>query len=186
VAHFCSNWGTYVLLAWLPTYVNRGLGVEFGSVGLLSSIPYAVAFVSFALTGVLADRLTMAGRDVTRVRKCMQAVGFGGPALMLLLVPTVGNALAAVLLMAAGNLFLAFSAGGFAVNHLDVAPRYAGVLMGLSNTAGTIPGIVGVGVSGYILAWTDSWALVFQTAAGVYLFGMAFYLKFATGERVID
>lgn len=32
---------------------------------------------------------------------------------------------------------------GFYTNHLDIAPRHAGVLMALTNTAGTLPGIVG-------------------------------------------
>ena len=157
VAHFCSNWGTYVLLAWLPTYVNKGLGVDFSAVGLWSAVPYVVAFIAFNMAGVLADRLAKSGWDRTRLRKTMQAVGFGGPALMLLLVTFVDTAPAAITLMSLGNLFLAFSAGGFAVNHLDIAPRYAGVLMGITNTAGTIPGIVGVAVSGYILAWSGSW-----------------------------
>jgi len=31
---------------------------------------------------------------------------------------------------------LGFSRGGFSVNHMDIAPKYAGVLMGISNTAG--------------------------------------------------
>lgn len=183
VAHFCANWGTYVLLAWLPTYVNRGLGVDFAAIGLLSAIPYAVAFIAFSTTGSIADRLIQSGWQPTRVRKVMQSIGFGGPCLMLLLVGYVETAPMAILLMSLGNLFLAFSAGGYAVNHLDVAPRYAGTLMGMSNTAGTIPGIVGVAVSGYILEVTNSWLLVFQLAAGVYLLGMLFYLKFASGEQ---
>jgi ACS family sodium-dependent inorganic phosphate cotransporter len=37
---------------------------------------------------------------------------------------------------------LGFSRGGFSVNHMDIAPNYAGVLMGISNTAGEI----GVGI----------------------------------------
>lgn len=31
---------------------------------------------------------------------------------------------------------------GFNVNHLDIAPRYASVLMGLSNGVGTLSGMV--------------------------------------------
>ena len=31
---------------------------------------------------------------------------------------------------------------GFSSNNLDIAPRYAGVLMGITNTAGTVPGII--------------------------------------------
>lgn len=31
---------------------------------------------------------------------------------------------------------LGFSRGGFSVNHMDIAPKYAGMVMGISNTAG--------------------------------------------------
>lgn len=40
----------------------------------------------------------------------------------------------------------------FSVNHLDVAPQHASVLMGFSNTFATIPGIVSPIISGYIVA----------------------------------
>ena len=32
---------------------------------------------------------------------------------------------------------------GSSINHLDIAPRFSGLLMGVSNMAATIPGIVG-------------------------------------------
>lgn len=41
---------------------------------------------------------------------------------------------------------------GFAINHLDIAPMYAGLLMGLTNTAATLPGIVGPQVAKVIAA----------------------------------
>jgi ACS family sodium-dependent inorganic phosphate cotransporter len=69
---------------------------------------------------------------------------------------------------------------------MDIGPRHAGTLMGITNTAGTIPGIVGVSITGLILQYTGSWALVFQVTAGVTLFGMVFYLLFASGEKQFD
>ena len=36
-----------------------------------------------------------------------------------------------------------FAMAGFNVNHIDIAPKFAGVLMGITNTAATIPGFVG-------------------------------------------
>ena len=54
------------------------------------------------------------------------------------------------------------------------------------NTAGTIPGIVGVYVSGLILELTGSWALVFEVTAGVTIFGLIFYLLFASGDKQFD
>ncbi len=186
VAHFCNNWSLYVLLSWLPTFVNKGLGVDYSAVGWFTMIPHLTAFVFLNVAGGIADRLIHRGMDVGRVRKLMQTIGFGGVAAALLIVGQVQSAWMAIGVMSVGNALGAFCTGGFAVNHMDIAPRHAGTLMGITNTAGTLPGIVGVFVSGLILELTGSWALVFQVAAGVTLFGLVVYLAFASGKRLID
>ncbi len=185
VAHFCNNWSLYVLLSWLPTFVNKGLGVDYSAVGWFTMIPHLTAFVFLNVAGGVADRLIHRGMDVGRVRKLMQTIGFGGIAAALLVVGEVQSAWMAIGVMSVGNALGAFCTGGFAVNHMDIAPRHSGTLMGITNTAGTLPGIVGVFVSGVILELTGSWALVFQVAAGVNLFGLVFYLTFASGRRLI-
>ena len=58
--------------------------------------------------------------------------------------------------------------------------------MGITNTAGTIPGIIGVYVSGVILDVTGSWALVFQVAGGITLFGLIVFLLFASSDKIFD
>jgi len=186
VAHFCNNWSLYVLLAWLPTFVNKGLGVDYASVGWFTMVPHITSFFFLNIAGNIADRMITAGMDVTRVRKLMQTIGFGGIATALLIVGEVQSAWMAIGVMSVGTALGAFATGGFAINHMDVAPRHAGTLMGITNTAGTIPGIIGIFVSGMILEATGSWALVFQVAAGVTLFGLVFYLLFASGRKLVD
>jgi ACS family sodium-dependent inorganic phosphate cotransporter len=186
VAHFCNNWSLYVLLSWLPTFVNQGLGVDYAAVGWVTMIPHLASFLFLNIAGNVADRLIAGGMDVGRVRKLMQTIGFGGIATALLIVGQVETAWMAIAVMTVGNALAAFVTGGFAVNHMDIAPRYAGTLMGITNTAGTIPGIIGVYVSGLILEVTGSWALVFQVAAGVTLVGLVFYLAFSSGRKLID
>ena len=186
VAHFCNNWSLYVLLTWLPTFVNKGLGVDFASVGVFTMFPHIAYFIFLNVAGTVADTLIRRGIEVGRVRKLMQTIGFGGVAIALLIVGHVHSAPMAIVIMTLGNGIFAFTAGGFFVNHMDVAPRSAGTLMGITNTAATIPGIIGVYVSGLILDATGSWAIVFDVAAGVALFGLAFYLVFASGKKVFD
>lgn len=186
VGHFCNNWGGYVLLAWMPTYITQGLHVDFASVGLFSVVPSLCSFLFLNVAGWLADALIKRGWSVTTTRKTMQTIGFGGAATSLMFVGYIHDAPSAIALMSFGSILGACASGGFGVNHLDIAPRYAGVLMGLSNTAATIPGIIGVYVSGLILNATGSWTLVFQVAAGIYLFGMLFYLIFASSKRLYD
>lgn len=55
---------------------------------------------------------------------------------------------------------------------------------GLSNTAGALPGVLGVTFAGYLLDKTGSWAhaLFFPTAA-CQLFGLVIYSIFASSKR---
>jgi MFS family permease len=186
VAHFCNNWLAYVMLAWLPTYVNKGLGVSFANSGWLSMLPHLVSFVFLNVAGNLADRMVKTGMAVTRVRKIFQTIGFGGIAAALFVVGEVDSAWLAITIMCIGMAIGSFGAGGFFVNHIDIAPRHSGRLMGITNTVATIPGILGVTVSGFILESTGSWALVFQITGAVAVFGLVFYLLFASGEQRFD
>ncbi|MFT6432254.1 MAG: ACS family sodium-dependent inorganic phosphate cotransporter [Candidatus Azotimanducaceae bacterium] len=186
VAHFCSNWTLYVILSWLPKYVNEGLGVSFAAIGLIAMLPHITSFFCLNIAGNIADRMIKSGMDVTFVRKLMQTIAFGGLATCLLLISTVDTVWAAIGILCLGKVFSAAGVGGYAVNHMDISPRHAGTLMGITNTAGTIPGIIGVFITGLILEATNSWAMVFQVTAGVTLFGMVFYLIFASGEQQFD
>ena len=186
VAHFCNNWTLYVILSWLPKFVNDGLGVAFASVGLIAMLPHLTSFLCLNIAGNIADRLIQRGLSVTFVRKLMQSIGFGGLAICLLLITTVDDVWSAIGLLCLGKLFGAAGIGGHSVNHMDIGPRYAGTLMGITNTFATLPGIVAVYITGYILQVSGSWDWVFISTAGVTLFGMVFYLIFGSGERQFD
>ena len=45
-----------------------------------------------------------------------------------------------------------FVAGGHSVNNLDIGASYAGILMGITNMCGTIPGFIGPQVAKLIAA----------------------------------
>ncbi len=187
VSHFCTNWASYVLLSFLPKYLVEGLGVDFAAVGLFAMLPALVSFLALNFVGVVADRAIARGVPKIRVRKFCQFLAFGGAAAALIAVGGVSSAPVAIAIMCVGNFLGGFAAGGFAVNHLDIAPRHAGVLMGLTNTAGTLPGFIGVLVSGLILQATGgNWAVVFQVAAAICLFGLVFYLLFAKADKLFD
>jgi len=81
---------------------------------------------------------------------------------------------------------LAFAMAGFTSNPFDVAPRFADVIWGISNTFATLPGIVGVLVTGWLVDRTGSYSAPFYLMAGVALLGAFIYLAFASGERQID
>jgi MFS transporter, ACS family, solute carrier family 17 (sodium-dependent inorganic phosphate cotransporter), other len=185
VAHFCNNWGLYVLLSWLPSYFSSQLGVNLGAVWLYVAPPWIANFLGSNLAGWLADRMIARGASVTRVRKLMQTVGFAGPAAALITLASVNDAVTAVILLTITLGLCGGSFAGFASNHLDISPQHAGVIFGISNTAASIPGIIGVALTGYLVDLSGSFATAFYVTAGVYLFGLLVYLLFGTSKRLI-
>ncbi|XP_057597188.1 vesicular glutamate transporter 3 isoform X2 [Hippopotamus amphibius kiboko] len=75
--------------------------------------------------------------------------------------------------------------GGFNVNHLDIAPRYASILMGISNGVGTLSGMVCPLIVGAMTKHKtrEEWQNVFLIAALVHYSGVIFYGVFASGEK---
>ena len=66
------------------------------------------------------------------------------PAVFLLLCGYFGSTILwAIIFLSISVGTVGFAVAGFTINHLDVAPKYAGILMGISNTVATIPGFVG-------------------------------------------
>ncbi|KAI8468510.1 MAG: carbohydrate transporter [Monoraphidium minutum] len=194
VAHFCFNWGYYTLLAWLPSYFELALGLNVQESSFLTLIPYVAMVAMTPVVGPVADGLIKRGWRLTSVRKLAQGIAFVGPALCMVacaaLTPAAPGAAAGtqtvllVGLLSLGFALGAWSRAGLYCNHQDLSPKYASALLGITNTAGALPGVLGVTSAGYLLDATGSWALaLFFPTAACQLFGAVFYSMFASSER---
>ena len=186
INHFCSNVLLYIALAWLPSYFRDAQGLSITGAGLYSAAPWLSMFLMMNVGGWLADRMLRGGVNTTLVRKIMQTVGLAGGAAFLFLLRDVESANVAVLLLCAALGFSSFTVSGFGPNHLDIAPRYAGLLLGITNTVATIPGVVGVALTGWLVDTTGSYNSVFLMVASVNLVGVVIWLLFASGRKLID
>lgn len=68
------------------------------------------------------------------------SAGFVGAAIALMFMPRATDVASGVSATTIALALAGFARGGFSVNHMDIAPKYAGILMGISNTAGTLAG----------------------------------------------
>ncbi|KAM7472212.1 hypothetical protein LguiA_010395 [Lonicera macranthoides] len=185
ISHFCHNWGTFILLTWMPTYYNQVLKFNLTESGLLCVLPWLTMAVFANIGGWIADTLVSKGLSITSVRKIMQSIGFLGPAFFLTQLSHIRTPALAVLCMACSQGSDAFSQSGLYSNHQDIGPRYAGVLLGLSNTAGVLAGVFGTAATGYILQ-KGSWDDVFKVAVALYIIGTLVWNLFSTGEKILD
>ena len=186
IAHICINWSLYLVLSWFPTFVNRELGADLQLAGVLALAPTIVSLIMAPLAGRLFDRLVARGRDRLKVRCTMQSLAFVGITAAMMGITLTDSLILSVTVITLSNALTAFSIGGFATNHLDIAPNQSGLLMGVTNTLAAVSSSASVFVSGWIQDLSGGWDAVFLTAAGVSVFGAIIYASLAGVEREFD
>ncbi|CAD7701249.1 unnamed protein product [Ostreobium quekettii] len=181
--HFCNNWFQFTMLAWLPTYLKDTLGVSLANAAELSLLPPLAAITTSAIAGPLADYLISNGWKVATVRKLAQCVAFLGPMVCLACATTSDTGSWKVGFITAALGLASFSLAGLYCNHQDLSPKYAGVLLGITNTAGALPGIIGVAVTGILMDQTDSWTLsLFVPSMIFFLAGSIVFTLYGRGD----
>ncbi|XP_035828102.1 sialin [Aplysia californica] len=185
-AHFASNWGFYTLLTSLPTYMADILKFDMKQNGLLSALPYAGSWIIGPVAGLVADIIRRRHiLSTVCTRKVFNTLGCLIPATTLILVGYVGcNHVLVVVCLTLSVSLASFNGGGFSVNHLDLSPRFAGILLGLTNTVATIPGFVSPALVGYLTDGNETraqWQIVFYVAASIYALGALIFALLARG-----
>lgn len=127
--------------------------------------------------------------STTNVRKLFNCGGFGMEAIFLIVVGMTNATTSAIFALTLAVGFSGFAISGFNVNHLDIAPRYASILMGISNGFGTLAGMLCPVVVQKITkdkadmgTLAFEWHEVFQMAGFIHICGVIFYYFFASGE----
>ncbi|TKW34580.1 hypothetical protein SEVIR_2G314900v4 [Setaria viridis] len=184
-AHFCGNWGHYTCLSWLPTFFSEELNLNLTEAAWVSILPPLGSMVISSIAAPFADNLISNGVDTTRVRKICQTIAFVSPAIFMML-SSVDLGLPPweiVAFLTSGLALSSFAFSGLYCTHQDISHEYASILLGITNTAGAVPGIVGVALTGYLLDSTHSWSIsLFAPSIFFYLTGTAVWLAFASSE----
>ena len=172
-------YGGYMLITWLPSYLQQAKGLSVMNAGMLTAVPFALASVIGVGLGWLSDRLLTPETVQTGRRRSMIAVMLLGVSLILL-VPFVDQLWIIIVILAVVRaLGQAGSALNFALvtdlvrNRADIGKVTATTVVG-GNTFGLMAPIV----TGYIIALTGSFDRAFTVAGLLPLAGAAatFYM----------
>jgi len=185
-AHFATTWSLYVLLSWLPSYFKEVQGLSIANAGFFSAGPWLAMFAVTHVAGSVSDRMIRRGVSVAFTRKVMQCAGLLGSAALLLALRDVHSPSLALVLLCGATGALGGAYSGFAPNALDLAPRHSALVFGFSNTFATIPGIVGVAVTGWLVQVTGTYSAAFVLTAGVSLVGALVYALFFDARAVVE
>ncbi|XP_046559193.1 uncharacterized transporter slc-17.2-like isoform X1 [Haliotis rubra] len=187
VAQVCANWISYTLLTNLPTYLKEVLDFNIAENGLLSSIPYMSQAVTGVLSGQIADFFrSRKYLSTTATRRIFQTISFVGAGACLVGTGFVGveHRYIPIVLLTLAMGFVGMASAGYLVNTVDFAPRYAGILFGITNAAATVPGMVAPLVAGALTPnkTQEEWRNVFYVCAGFCVIGIVVFGTMARGE----
>ncbi|XP_052770879.1 sialin-like [Mya arenaria] len=187
VTHACANWGTYTFMTNIPTYMQDVLKFNIKKTGFLSALPYIGFWAMTNVSGQAADCMRARGvMTTTTARKLFNSLGTLLPAVFVILTGHMGERPeVAVAMLTLGVAMSGCQYGsGFIVNPVDIAPRYAGIIFGISNTTGTLGGFLAPMAIGYLTSdrTREQWQMVFYIAAAIYTVGAIFYIIFGSGE----
>nr|CAD7454671.1 unnamed protein product [Timema tahoe] len=125
--------------------------------------------------------------DIKQTRKIVNAIGQYGPAIALIAASYTGcNADLTVALLTIGVGLNGGIYSGFKVNHLDISPRFAGILMSFTNCLANLAGLLAPMTAGYVInerPTQAAWRVVFMISSGVYIVCSTIYLIFGSGVR---
>ena len=178
-AHFATTWSLYVLLSWLPSYFRDAQGLSLANAGIVSAAPWLTMAVVTNVAAWLSDRVIERGMNVTSARKLVQCIGLAVSAAFLLATRYAHSPGVALALICGATGALGCSWCGYAPGILDVSPRYGALLGAASNTIATIPGVVGVAATGWLVDVTGTYTAAFVmtasvSAIGALVFGLFF------------
>ena len=194
ITDFANGWGIITIGVFLPTYMKNVQQVDLKQNGVLSALPFPLRYFGGVILCKIAD-IVLQNKilSTTNIRRLFNSIALVPPAIALVMIGFATGGLECntnyvVILFCLGMFFNgAFSAGHFS-SHLDLAPNFAGTLMGISNTfAGGVAGFVVPTIIGAIRSLEDydiisKWKIIFGTAAGLYFIGNLFYVLMITGE----
>lgn len=181
-----NSWGFMTMVSDMPKYMSSVLKFSVENNGYFSSLPHLALWIFSTIASIVVDSLVANGRmSIEQVRKVGATIATLGPAFFLMAASYAGcNRTLVVVFTTAGLALMGCSNFSLMVNSLDLAPNYAGSVMGLVNGISMISGILTPYVVGILTPnqTLSEWHLVFWIVFTVFVASNLIYLVWGSAE----
>ncbi|KAF0522629.1 MFS transporter [Gigaspora margarita] len=189
LGEFFNSWGFFILLNWLPIFYYEYFLVDINLIGYYTALSYfsyiIMGFVSVYICDYAIHQLKI---HVLTVRRSVNLIGSLGMSISLVSATYLAKtSLQGLLIITIGFALYSFQISSTNVSPMDIAPKYAGLIAGLTYTCATVPALFGVALTGWILEITGKdWSIIWSMCSLSYIFAVLFFGCFAGGEIIID
>lgn len=167
-AFFCYNYILFFFLSWFPAYLVQAHNLNIKQMSLTTVIPWVVGCVGLALGGIISDAIFRWTGRALLSRKIVLVVCLAAAAVCVAFAGTVSSVVSAVALMSVSIFFLYITGAIYwAVIQDVVPPTRVGGVSGFVHLTGSVSGIIGPIVTGYIVQHTGKFDSAFILAGMV-------------------
>ncbi|PWW11765.1 MFS transporter [Mangrovibacter plantisponsor] len=171
-AFFCYNYILFFFLSWFPAYLVQAHNLDIKSMSLTTMIPWIVGFIGLALGGYISDKIFNITGRLLLSRKIVLVVCLLMAAICVALAGTVSSVVPAVALMSVSIFFLYITGAIYWAIIQDVVHQArVGGASGFIHLIGSVSGIVGPIVTGYIVQTSGKFTSAFILAGTVAALG---------------
>jgi MFS family permease len=174
IAHGCIIYGQYLLLFWLPSYLQDTKHLTIMKTGLFTGLCYAASVPLSIGLGILSDRVLSPAGILSGRRRIAVIWSMLGSA-VILLVPFTDDLWVIITLITLSlvGLSTSLSLNSTLVNDLLHDPRDIGKAIGLKTFGGNLLGMPAPIITGYVVAYFGSYNWAFLICGVVLIFGAA-------------
>ena len=181
---FCSQWGMYFFIAWMPVYLQQGRHFSEGNMKFLTSLIFIPAIVTSLVAGVLSDRLVKKkGLKFGRRAIAMASMGLNSILFLTEAITRNDTLLIACFIIGFGCQLI-FGAAAFGVC-IDIGGNHAGAVSGLMNCIGQMGAFFLAIVFGKIVDTTNSFNAPLFVISGLLFIGSLLWLLVDPTKKLI-
>uniref|UniRef100_A0A6M2DW71 Putative permease of the major facilitator superfamily protein n=1 Tax=Xenopsylla cheopis TaxID=163159 RepID=A0A6M2DW71_XENCH len=181
-------WAFYTNLTELPTYMQNILHFNIEQNAVMMCLPYMSAWICGVVFSTLASWILSKGYlSQVNSMKIFNSLASVVPSLGLLAIAWAGAQPTVVLtLLALTGGFTGAQYAGNQMNHIALAPKYAGTMYGITNAISNTCGFLAPYAIGLLINGDESitqWRIVFYLAACINMTCNLFYICFASADE---
>jgi MFS family permease len=183
---FCSGYGLWMYVFWLPGYLEGEQHISVARTGYLASIPLVCSIVGSFCGGYASDRLIVRGVPLVQARKLPAALGYLGSALFTALAAMSTAPALAILWISLAMFSLYFAVAAKWTLITAVSPQdFCGSCSSIQNFGSYLGGACSPVLTGLIVDRTGSFVWALAIGGIVMAAGAAIYY-FMVGAPITD
>ncbi|XP_072383304.1 putative inorganic phosphate cotransporter [Diabrotica undecimpunctata] len=189
VTNICCNFTHWLFISETSIYFDKIMHFDLKSNSILISVPFITElFLGFAMCFIADYIYSKNIISTTVIRKIMNNIAMLVPAIAVFLLTTAGpsDKNYAILSMILVNGSQGAGKSGHVVNHMDLAPNFSGIMMGLTNGLSIVFSSFAPVLTHFIVRDEHNisqWRIIFYVTVGLNIFGGIYNTVFTSAKR---